>query len=385
MPRIAVVTTLFPIADEPYRGKLIHQTVLALQRLAEVEVYCPVARYPPFLRPRFRYHRPDPSYLPPGVNSVHYFEYSVIPVLTRPVNGEMCAMRLQSYLEKSSADVILNYWLYPEGYAAVKVGRKLGKPVIVGSRGSDLHRIRDRFTRSTVRKTLLGADYVLTVSEELRECTMRFGVAPDRARSIPNGCDPAIFHYRPPFELRNQLRVAQDQRVIVFVGWLDRSKGLLELLEAFRILTGEDSKWFLVCIGEGGLRPALEAFARNHGLTDRIVLTGACSSEEVARWMNAADVFCLPSYAEGCPNVMIEALSCGCPVVVTNVAGIAENFRKEAGILVPRQDPFALAEGLRKAASHNWDRTKLSKLFHRGWDDVAGETMEVCLSVLKKR
>src|ERR1041384_1912124 len=157
MPRIAVVTPLFPIAEEPYRGKPIYQTVLALQKLAEVEVHCPVAVYPPLLTPRFRYHRPDLHYRPPGVHSVRYLEYPVIPVLSRPMNGELCAMRLERSLEKSRADVILNYWLYPEGYAAVKIARKFNKPVVVGSRGSDLHRIRDGFTRRGVKNALLGA------------------------------------------------------------------------------------------------------------------------------------------------------------------------------------------------------------------------------------
>ena len=82
-------TPLFPLAEEPYRGKAIYTTVLALQRLADVEVYCPSAVYPPFLTPRYRYHRPDLSYRPEGVNYIRYLEYPVIPILTRPRNGSV--------------------------------------------------------------------------------------------------------------------------------------------------------------------------------------------------------------------------------------------------------------------------------------------------------
>src|SRR5262249_22271601 len=152
------------------------------------------------------------------------------------------------------------------------------------------------------------------------------GVPSARARAIPNGCDSQIFHYSPSGELRRQINVASDEQVILFVGWLDRTKGIIELLEAFSEMTAENPKLRLVCVGEGSLRSEIVGFARDHGFAGHLLLAGVCSSEEVAHWMNVADVFCLPSYAEGCPNVVIEAQNCGCPVVAADVAGTNETL-----------------------------------------------------------
>ena len=87
----------------------------------------------------------------------------------------------------------------------------------------------------------------------------------------------------------------------------------------------------LFCIGEGPLQAELEARAIGAGLADRIHFLGSRGSLEVATWLAAANVFCLPSYAEGCPNSVIEALACGRPVVATNVGGIPELVNSESG------------------------------------------------------
>ena len=192
MPLIAVVTPLFPIKEEPYRGNAIYQTVVNMQRHADIEVICPVAVYPPLLVPRYRYHRVDPSYRPEGVNT-RYIEYPAVPVLSRPLNGALCARRILPDLQKLNPDLILNYWLYPEGYSSVQIARRLGKPVIVASRGSDLRRIGDPITRRLVRHTVNAADFVLTVSEDLRSRVVQMGV--------PSPSDALHSQRMPPYRL----------------------------------------------------------------------------------------------------------------------------------------------------------------------------------------
>src|SRR4051794_23244751 len=130
MPLIAVVTPLFPINEEIYRGKPIYKTALLLQRYADVKVFCPVTVYPPLLGPKYRYHRVDQMYRPEGIE-VEYSEYRVFPLLSRPLNGKLCATHLRRRLEGLPYDLLLNYWLYPDGYASVEVARSQGKPVVV--------------------------------------------------------------------------------------------------------------------------------------------------------------------------------------------------------------------------------------------------------------
>ena len=381
MPRIAVVTPLFPIKEEPYRGHAIYQTVLHLQRHAEVEVVSPVAVYPPRLVPRYRYHRIDPDYRPDGV-STRYVEYPAIPVLTRPLNGLTCARRIESHLRQINPDLILNYWLYPEGYAAVRVAHSLHKPVIVASRGSDLRRISDPLTRRLVRHTVNAADFVLTVSEELRGRVMQMGVPPERARSIPNGCSHTVFYYADAAAARAGLGIAPGEKVILFVGWLAPSKGLPELLSAFGSLAAADPALRLVCVGEGNYLPEIHAFVQAAGLEGRVTLPGPCPPERVAAWMNAADVFCLPSHSEGCPNVVVESIACGCPVVGTKVGGIPELVSDNCGIMVEPRNSEGLRAALTEALSRTWDRPGIASLSARSWQKVADETFEVCRELI---
>jgi len=385
MPIIAVVTPLFPLPDEPYRGQPIYQTVRALQRYADVRVFCPITQYPAWAA----FARPDPparydaSFSPPDVPAT-YFSYSALPLVNRPWNGEICARALAPHLEKLRPDLVLNFWIYPEGYAGVKVAQSLRIPSIVSSRGSDLRRIEDPLTRRRISYTLRKADYVLTVSSELRRRAIDLGASPDRTAAILNGCDPATFHFRGRSAARGRLQIPEDQQILLYVGRLAGPKGLLDLFAAFAVLVADRPKLRLVCVGTGPQQSELESFIGGHGLKDRILLTGERAPQEIAEWMAAADLFCLPSHSEGCPNVLIEAVACGCPAVATDVGGIPELLTPSSGILVPPKDPNSLAEGLRNGLSRAWDRAGISRLRARTWDHVARETHAICEEVLQR-
>ena len=182
--RIAVVTPLFPSREQLNAGQAIYNTVLGLERWAEVRVFCPSSRYPKGLGPtRFLHVPKDLSYRPAGVDT-EYFEYPVLPRISRPFNGYVCARRLTPRIREWQPGVILAYWLYPEGFAAVLAGRRLGVPVVVGSRGSDLRRIGDRATAYFTRRTVREASAVLAVSEDLRQHALRMGAPADRVKTV---------------------------------------------------------------------------------------------------------------------------------------------------------------------------------------------------------
>jgi len=106
-------------------------------------------------------------------------------------------------------------------------------------------------------------------------------------------------------------------------------------------------------------------------------LMPACATGEVPVWMAAADLVTLPSYMEGCPNVVLEALACGRPVVATNVGGIPEILTEECGRLVPPRHPVALAQALASALDTAWDAEAISAYRSRSWNDVAEEVLTV--------
>ena len=372
---IAVVTPLFPVPDQPYRGWPIYKTVEALHSFADVHVICPSAAYGTSLKQGRR----SQGVSNPQVDlPATFFEFPAVPFFSRPWNGTVCARYLYPHLTRLRPDLVLNYWIYPEGYAAWRVARALGIPVIVSSRGSDLRRIPDPLTKRRVAQTVREADHVLAVSEDLRQHAIRLGAAPERCTSILNGTEPKIFYWRDRQEVRRELSVDPEEQIILYVGRFSKAKGLIELVKAFARLAAGRPRLRLVCLGSGPLRDEMRACAAAGGVEARLHLPGDQNRLDVARWLNAADLLCLPSYSEGCPNVVIEAVSCGCPVVASEVGGIPELVNPQCSVLVPPRDIDRLAEGLRGSLSRTWDRRAISSGFARSWDDVAKETFEVC-------
>lgn len=385
-PRIALVTFLWPLPGAPHAGKPIYETALRLQDHAEVEAFCPAPIYPRLrgLRPRRHvYHRADTRYRPLGVRT-HYLEYRTLPWLGRAFNGLLAQSVLEPALRAWRPDLILAYWLYPTAWAAVRVGRSLGVPVVVGARGSDLHRVPDALARRMTATALRDADAVLTVTEDLRRQAVDLGADPRRTHSIPNGSDARIYHPMDRLEARRALGLSEQGTLVLQVGQLLSSKGIVDLWDAFVALAGQRPGLQLALVGEGPAGEAIRARAASAGLAESLVMPGARPVSEIALWMNAADVVCLASHGEGCPNVVIEALACGRPVVGTDVGGIPELVHEGCGLLVPARNSSALAEAIQRALAIDWDPQAIASESSRTWDDVARETFTICASCLSR-
>ena len=383
-PRIALVTFLWPLPDAPHAGKPIYETALRLQNHAEVEVFCPVSWYPRarWLQPaRYAYHRADPQHSPPDVRT-QYLEYRTLPWVGRQFNGLLTQTVLEPALRAWRPDLILAYWLYPTAWAAVRVGKRLGVPVIVGSRGSDLHRIPDFLCRRMTATALHDADTVVTVTEELRRTAIGLGADPDRTHAIPNGCDATTYKPMDRLEARRALGLSEHATLLLQIGHLLESKGVLDLWDAFAALGVRNAGLQLALVGEGPAGEAVRARAASAGLAARLIMPGPRPAQEIALWLNAADVVCLASHGEGCPNVVLEALSCGRPVVGTNVGGISESVNERCGLLAPVRNPRAFAEAIQQALASAWNPLAIASEFRRTWDDVARETFAVCASTL---
>ena len=145
-------------------------------------------------------------------------------------------------------------------------------------------------------------------------------------------------------ELRRQLRLTDGTRVLLSVGRLSREKGHADLIRAMPKIVElvANSPLRLVIVGEGSERPRIEELRRNLRLTDVVTLTG--QQDNVNRYYSIADVFLLPSHSEGCPNVLLEAVAAGVPVVATEVGGIPEVVTNgRDAILVRKHDQAGLA------------------------------------------
>jgi glycosyltransferase involved in cell wall biosynthesis len=384
MTRIAIVTPILPVPFDIARGRFIHEQAKALSRIATIRIFLQTARYPAigWLKPQ--------SYVDGQVETGHdlwqgldvdAYTYPALPWVSRPFNGTSGARRLLPRLRAFNPDVVVAYWAYPEGLSGVRAAHALGKPCIVGVLGSDVLTRSGWLARMT-RTALHEADAVAVVSEHLgRVVAMRYGVDSKHVHTIINGYNTSVFHPRSQPACRSELGLPVDARLIVFVGRLIEAKGLRELLLAFDTLAASKPRIHLALVGDGVMRDELAALVHASPAAARIHMPGALAPAQVATWINAADVFTLPSWSEGYPNVVVESLACGRPVVASDVGGLPEIVTPDNGILVPARDPAALARGLASALARTWDHAGIAAGMQRTWDDVARETLVLCEAV----
>ena len=378
--RVAVVTQYFPTSAQPWAGHSAFQTLKQLTQHCDLAVFYPEATYPGPLRPKTGAPAIDRSWQPEGV-AAHYIPYPVLPVVSRPLNGWMMYRRLLPHVRAWRPDVILNYVIYPDGYAAVRIGEALGVPVVLTAIGSDLNRIPNRLVGVFTRAALRRASLTLAVSGDLARTARRLGAA--KSLAILNGCDTSVFHPRDRGAARAALGLEANSEVVLYAGRLDIRKGLRELIEAVAALRSRRPALRCYLLGEGPDKPLLQAAIARHGLDGVISFVAAAPTATVARWMAAADVFTLPSYMEGCPNVVLEALASGRPVVTTNVGGIPELMDAASGSLVAPADAGALAIALDETLDRQWSADEIASRHHRSWDDVSRDVMSVLESVVR--
>lgn len=384
--RIALVTPMLPVAHDPTRGRYIHETARALGRLAQVKVFFQAVSYPgPGLRPRsYLYGEQDTRYRLDGID-VEAFSYPGLPVVTRGLNAWLAARALAPRVRRFGPDVMLGYWVHPDGAAALRVARRFGLPCLVGALGSDIH-VRKGVNALLTRRTIHRADALIAVSEAMRECAIHhFGAVPARVHTVLNGFDTSVFHPMEQAPLRGELGVPAAASLLVYVGRFVESKGLAELLAAFARLAARRPALHLALVGEGVMKARLGALVAASGAAGRVLMPGGLAPPQVARWINAADLLVLPSWSEGCPNAVIEALACGRPVVATDVGGTRELVKPYNGLLVPPRDVPALQAAIDSALSRRWDHAAIAARMRRSWDDVARETLDICRQVMARR
>jgi len=381
MRRIAVVTRYFPSSGEPAEGRSLYQTLRIASRSADIKVFYPNAVYPSWLRPPSRiYDKLDRGFSPPDVN-VSYYDFPALPLLSRPLNARLAYRTLLPHVSAFSPDVILGCFLYPAGFAALRIGQRLGIPVVAMSTGSDINRIGDPISAWYTRVVLREADFLVTASEDLCKKAVAMGAAPAKARPLPNGCDLSTFRVMDRHGARQRLNIDPDFEAVVYVGRIDVKKGLRELVEAAAMLHPNRPALHVYLVGNGPDRNQLERLVLSHSASAYVHMVGGCAFDEVAVWMTAANLVTLPSYMEGFPNTVLEALACGRPVVATHVGGIPEIMSDACGRLVPPREAGKLAAAITAVLDRCWDPAVIAAQWSRSWSTRAEELLEIFDSV----
>lgn len=208
----------------------------------------------------------------------------------------------------------------------------------------------DRMFFPAVRR----ADVIMAAADEksIKEMITRSNGAISRAQVVqfPTRVDTSIFHPASTLECRADVGFPEDATVIVTCGRVHWAKGWKFLIDAFCIFRQSHTNAYLCFIGDGQDRGKVEEYAKETGTDDRVRITGTQTPQQVAKYINAADLFVFGSYREGWATVLIEALSCGIPIVSTNVSSAGEIITEgRNGYVVEDRDTEKFAEAMRKA------------------------------------
>jgi glycosyltransferase involved in cell wall biosynthesis len=364
--RALILTKIYPNHAEPLSSPFNRQQFGELSRLCDVEILATIPWFP-WASAFSRWSRAGRLRDVPATELidglvVRHPRFAFVPKVGRGLSGPLYAASLAgtALRYQGRVDVVLGSWAYPDGFAAVVLAELLGVPAVVKLHGSDMNVVaRLPGPRRCLEWALPRAERVVAVSKPLREAAIAFGVTPDRVDIVPNGIDRARFRPQDQKDARRALGLPLGGSVVLYVGNIELHKGTSDLILAFAPLARRRDV-SLIMLGDGTQVTECGKLAAELAAPVRFV--GPRPHEEVPSWMAACDVLALPSWNEGTPNVVLEALACGRRVVATRVDGTPNVVSSDIlGTLVPPRDPTALTAALEAAVSTPYDPIAVSE------------------------
>jgi glycosyltransferase involved in cell wall biosynthesis len=351
--RVLTLTNLYPNPFQPQRATFNRHQIRALSGEHDVRVIAPIA-----WTDELAARRAGQAALPPGRRTewdgvpVRYPRVWFVPRMLRGWYGRFYHGSVRRAFRRAAAelrpDVVFATWAYPDGWAAVRLARGAGVPVVLKVHGSDILQLGQypARRRGTV-EALRGADRVVAVSRDLARNVIELGADPKRVHLIYNGVDQGVFRPGDQGAARRKLGLDPVRPALLYVGNLFPVKGPDVLIEACARLAAGGVDFDLHVVGRGPLRPQLERQAAERGVGDRVRFHGVVAHERLPDWFRAATALVLPSRSEGVPNVLLEAAACGTPFVASAVGGVPEVSHLGSGRLAPPGDAAGLADALR--------------------------------------
>ena len=309
--------------------------------------------------------------------------YASYPNTAVPFGGSTRIWGDRSYLNAAvrgldrldgAFDVCFGHFLYPHANAAAEIARRLGLPAVASLGESSFERYERAYDSATMGSLLEGFCGVYANSPLIRDhCVSHFGLRLDRVQVFPNGVSEE-FHPRNRVEARYQLGLPIDRPIVAFVGQFTDRKGPLRLLEAIR----SRPEIGVIFLGDGPQQPE----------GPQVLFRGSVRHEEVPTWLSAADLFALPTLAEGCSNAILEAISCGLPIVTSDLPFNRTILSEETAVLVDPLNTGSIGEAIAALVDSTERRRQLteSALKHAAGFSLRDralrvlELMEACVS-----
>jgi glycosyltransferase involved in cell wall biosynthesis len=279
------------------------------------------------------------------------------------------------------------HFIWPDGVGVYHLARQLGMPYVITLRGKIYPCLEVPSMKRQCAEALRAAAAVISVDSAMADIAVQLGTPRARVHVIPNGVDLEFFRPREKAAARRELGLPLDGRLLVTVAHLKRTKGHDEVIQALAQLPPDVH--LVIVGGEAvrGYRQQAERLIDRLGLGRRVTLAGKQPYDRVPLYLSAADATVLASYREGCPNVVLESLACGTPVVATRVGAVPDLVTSNLnGAIVPVKDPSAMAAAIADMLSKSWSPAAVrSSPSVRSWDDVAADVLRVFEGILAER
>ena len=389
--RLLTFSTLYPNAARPNHGVFVENRLrhLLASQEAVSTVVAPVPWFPS-THPRAgewaRYAQAPAQETRHGIEVLHP-RFPVVPKIGMTAAPFLLYWSMLPFIrrlqnEGRQFDLIDAHYMYPDGVAAVSLGKKLGLPVVVTSRGTDVSLIPQYpLPRRLIQGAIRGAAALVTVSAALKTALVALGAPDQKVTVLRNGVDTSLF--RPAAD-RDSIRASLGlkRKTLVSVGLLIDRKGHHRTIEAMSHLPEHE----LLIAGEGPERARLTALIEKLGLTDRVRLLGARPHDTLPALYSAADASVLASSREGWANVLLESMACGTPVVASNIWGNPEVVQtRDAGLIAPENTPEGIAAAVRALFSPLPDRAATRRYAEQfGWEETTSGQLALFRRVLNR-
>ena len=381
--RILLISNLFPNSQQPGLAAYNLQQMRALNRHQDIdiEIVAPLPWTPKFLSKR---HIPYCESIEQF--KVYHPRYFVIPKIFRFLHGISFYFGIKTLVNKlhkeKPVDVVLSAWGWPDVFGSVLICKKLNIPIVANLLGSDIHLHSKVFSRRIQMKwAFKQCQHLVCVSKTLKSRLVDMGIAEQNISVLLNGVDHQKFYPRHCLEASQILQLDEEKKRILFIGNFYPVKGVDILIEAFGLVVKDIKNVELVLVGDGQKNQAIKKQVRLLGLEEQVKFVGRQPHDKTPLWFNACNVFCLPSRSEGCPNVVLEAVACGCRIVASDVGSVSEILENNLdATIVSSENIQALANALKDGLTKSTLINKANQGLWLSWDDNADELRKILSS-----
>ncbi|MBA6265138.1 glycosyltransferase [Colwellia sp. Bg11-12] len=346
---MVIITNLYPLPWQQNRATFNKQQFELLKDDYDVSILVPIA-FPDWFK-----HMKQIT----NNTNVRYAPYFYLPKLGRRFYSVSMFLSLLLHsgfwLKKQNIQIIFASWAFPDAVAASWLSKLFRTKFFFKVHGSDINlhgKIPARAKQ--IVKASIHADGILCVSKALSQEMVSLGINESKISVIYNGVDHSKFGAK--------IYPAPVNSYVLFVGNLKHDKGVLELVRGFAKISHQHPELHLIFAGDGAEKNNIISCAEKFNISAKVSLLGSVEHNALPELISCAKILALPSYNEGVPNVVLEAMACGTTILATKVGGIPEIVDESiCGTLITPKCEDAVANGLTHILAQEWSEDKIKQ------------------------